>query len=108
MTESVTIGTLRERVDRTRSGEDFMKASAVPATTGGKREGNAKPYLVARRKTREHGVLVLAASAREAQLLARADKVIAALGTDISAFALSGLKIEQALRGGAKDLRSGS
>jgi hypothetical protein len=106
MTDSVTIEALAERVDRTRSGEDFMKPSAVPATPGGKREGNAKPYLVARRKTREHGVLVLAASAREAQLLARADKVIAALGADISAFALSGLKIEQALSAGARDLRN--
>ena len=107
ITDGISITALRDRIDRTRAGEDFIRASATPAPT---RESPSdvpvKPYLVARRKTREHGVIVLAKSADEARLLARADAAIAALGTDVSAFALSGTKVERELLDGAKDLRA--
>lgn len=55
--------------------------------------GDRREHVVARRKTREHGVLVSTPTAWEPQLLARADATIASLGTDVSAFALSGPKL---------------
>ncbi len=67
-----------------------------------------RAYLVARGGTREHPVIVNAVSAEAAQILARADSVIASFGPAVSSIALSGVKLVEAMQGGATDLRSAS
>jgi hypothetical protein len=106
ITDSVRISVLRDRIDRTRAGEIFVNdPSAKGGATRPVSAGKTKTYLVARRKTREHGVLVCATDYQQAHLLARADSTIASFGTGISAESLSNAKIREALRDGVKDLR---
>ena len=106
-TSSVRFGGLRERIDRTRVGELFVRPAPLRMSGAEhQRTGKIKTYLVARRKTRENGILVVASNAPEAQLLARADATIASFGTNISAISLSGPQIKEALRDGVIDLRS--
>jgi len=110
LTTPVSIGDLRERIDQTRARQVFAAPSFDSSVRGTEDVAERSPrplktYVVARRATGEHAIIVRAADAKEAQLLARSNSAIAALGTDVSATALSSVQVDTKLRAGAVDLR---
>lgn len=114
ITGGVPYGHLKKRTDDVLEGTRFALTAEVtppaesPQDAGGqaKTSRSTRPYLVARRKTRAHPVIVNARNYREAHLLARANAMIASFGLDISAFELSKPRLEAALAEGAIDLRA--
>lgn len=112
LTTSVGYSELKDRVNVALQGKRFPPepASRLPKAESGDiaepPTATLRTYVVARRKTREHPVLVTAYGYREAHELGRADATIASFGTDISAIEIPSSRISAALAEGAVDLRA--
>lgn len=106
----VRFSNLKDRIDDVLAGSSFVPDVAKFPEPASKPNQEVKPavraYLVAKRKTRENPVIVNASNYKDAHLFARIDPIIASFGENVSAFALSGVKLNEALEAGATDLRN--
>lgn len=112
LTTRVGYGELKTRVDDALRGKRFppeplsILPKAELRTIPEPSPATLRTYVVARRKTRAHPVLVTAYGYREAHELASADATIASFGTDISAIEVPASRISAALADGVVDLRA--